>query len=211
MKPLYLICLVWTFHLKAAEFINLTFDNPDLTGSLRPVYLDRPNGPFWGTTRDLLRGWTLTMNGIVQTEMNYSPWPTGADQGGVDLRNYHPDLWSGSGGMNWVLVDSGGTFSGRQFSLTQSGTIPTTVAELTMNNSVFGHVLVNGVQIGTTYDSVLNISGFAGQEVTLEFRFLPGASGRFDIYGFTQIPEPSTWALFGVGAAAMAWMARKKR
>jgi hypothetical protein len=33
---------------------------------------------------------------------------------------------------------------------------------------------------------------------------------RFDILGFKPIPEPSTWTLGGIGAAAVFYFARRK-
>jgi hypothetical protein len=98
--------------------------------------------------------------------------------------------------------------------ISQQGIIPATAVGIELFGSAFGRVLVNGEDIGNTYDGHVNpldISRFAGQEVILEFLFQPGASGNFDIYGFTQVPEPSTGVLFGIGVMAVAWAARHHR
>ena len=55
-----------------------------------------------------------------------------------------------------------------------------------------------------------NVSGFAGQQVSLEFVFPKGGS-IFDIAGFTIAPEPSTYALFGLGAALLWWQHRRRK
>jgi len=52
----------------ADPFINLTFDDPDLTGSLEPV---SPGGPFRGETARILRGWDLILNGVSAPRMGY--------------------------------------------------------------------------------------------------------------------------------------------
>jgi hypothetical protein len=57
---------------------------------------------------------------------------------------------------------------------------------------------------------ILDVARFAGQEVSLEFSLRFGGGTRFDILGFTPIPEPSTRAFCGVGAAAVFYFARRK-
>jgi hypothetical protein len=55
-----------------------------------------------------------------------------------------------------------------------------------------------------------DVSGYAGQEVDLEFRLPRGASGSFDIMGWGVIPEPEEWVLLALGGAAVAWVSRKR-
>ena len=71
--------------------------------------------------------------------------------------------------------------------------------------------MVTDPMLGFLADPVIDVSGYAVQVATIEFVFRQGFSGGFDIFGFTQIPEPSTWALFGVGAVASGWAIRKRR
>jgi hypothetical protein len=65
--------------------------------------------------------------------------------------------------------------------------------------------------LGFLADPVIDVSGYAGREVSIEFGFGPGFGGTFDIIGFTQIPEPSTCVLFGVGAAGLVLAYRHRR
>lgn len=57
----------------SGNFVNLTFDEPDLTGSLTPIY---PGGPLEGEAARILKGWSLVVNGGIQTMMAYSPQGT---------------------------------------------------------------------------------------------------------------------------------------
>jgi hypothetical protein len=66
----------------AGDFINLTFDEPDLSGPLVPDY---PDGPLRGGVAKLLRGWTVQANGQHMHSMLFSPFPPGV--GGSDLVN----------------------------------------------------------------------------------------------------------------------------
>ena len=53
------------------EFTNLTFDEPDLSGDMTPLFPGFPNGPFGGSTAQLLRGWSATADGVPITTMAY--------------------------------------------------------------------------------------------------------------------------------------------
>ena len=67
-------------------------------------------------------------------------------------------------------------------------------------------MFVNGELAGDSIFPVpVDVSRWAGQEVNLEFSLGAGASSELDIFGFTSVPEPSTWALLGLGAAALVW------
>lgn len=196
------------------EFVNLGFDIPDVSGSLTPIDSTRPNGPFSGSASQILRGWTLTLDGEIQTTVTYSPWPTTAGYPGVSVQNNRPELANGPGGINFITIDSPFNPPGPETRIFQTATIPVGASGLALFGSALGDVLIDGVVIGTTYDGrprPLDISRFAGQEVKLEFHFGSGASGRFDIYGFTQIPEPSACALFGIGAATLIWASHRRR
>jgi len=202
--------------LTAGEFVNLTFDNPDLTGSLTPIVSGAPNGPFFGETSRLLRGWTVTGNGIPVTTVTYSPWPTGAAVRTVNVWSYSPGNASQLGGSNRLYVFSGGNPLGPAFRISQTGTIPVGTAGLHIFAPGVRDMRINGEPVsdpllGFLADPVIDVSGYAGREVSIEFGFGPGFGGTFDIIGFTQIPEPSTCVLFGVGAAGLVLAYRHRR
>jgi PEP-CTERM motif len=217
MKSLIAGIFVILSTASAGEFVNLGFDDPDLSGSLRPVFPGDSFSGFWGETSRLLRGWSLTLDGNVSLEMTYNPWPRSALFPGVNLYGYRPGNESSPGNVNRLIIDSS-QFSPPPFNpevrIWQTGVVPINAVGLQMFASALGQVLVNGEVIGATFDGTsrpLDISRFAGQEVRLEFLFSPGSSGLFDILGFTQIPEPSIWVLFGVGALALGWAVRQRR
>ncbi|HAB14948.1 MAG TPA: hypothetical protein DCE44_00710 [Verrucomicrobiales bacterium] len=63
---------------------------------------------------------------------------------------------------------------------------------------------------GRQLPAKFDISSYAGKEVTLEFAFYRGQGVAFDNLGFVNVPEPSTWALLGVGLAALGWRGGRK-
>jgi PEP-CTERM motif len=76
-----------------------------------------------------------------------------------------------------------------------------------------GHAATGPASLYDTY--AVDVSKLAGQPVTLAFSSLPSPhSGSFlDNISFSPVPiapEPSTYALFGVGAAALLWFHRRK-
>ena len=92
MKILLIFALCFlTVNGSAKEFVNLTFDNPDLTGSLTPIGSGAPNGPFFGETSRILPGWTVTGNRIPVTTVTYSPWPTGVAVRAVNVWSDRPE------------------------------------------------------------------------------------------------------------------------
>jgi len=209
-----LCCLTVT--VNAGDFVNLTFDNPDLTGSLTPIVSGAPNGPFLGETSRILPGWTVTANGIPVTTVTYSPWPTLASERTVNVWSYRPGDSSQLGGSNRLYVFSGGNPLGSAFRISQTGTIPVGTAGLHIFAPGVRDMRINGEavsdpRLGFLADPVIDVSRYAGREVSIEFGFGPGFGGTFDIFGFTQVPEPSTSTLFGCGALIMGWMIGRRR
>jgi hypothetical protein len=56
----------------AQDFINLNFDNPDL-GSLTPVSPGDPRTAYSGNPSQVLRGWTVSINGISPSRLGFQP------------------------------------------------------------------------------------------------------------------------------------------
>jgi hypothetical protein len=202
--------------LLADDFINLTFDSPDLTGSLKPVFASQQNGPFFGEASRLLRGWTFTSAGLPAQQSTYSPWPTSASERTLNLWANRPEEVNGAGGDFFLFVFSGGNPLGPELRLSQTGMIPADAVGLHIFAPRLRDMRINGQMVtdpllGFLADPVIDVSSYAGQVTTIEFVFRQGFSGGFDIYGFTQIPEPSTWALFGVGSVALGWAVKQLR
>jgi PEP-CTERM motif len=102
----------------------------------------------------------------------------------------------------------------------QRGQVPENASSLSFVSGGLMEMRINAELVYTSdpnrtgFPSV-DVSRFAGQVVDLDFHVLQfpgsGASYFFDVIGFTQVPEPSTWALFGVGGAVMGWGLRRRR
>lgn len=95
--------------------------------------------------------------------------------------------------------------------LSQQGTIPADAATLGFFGAGYVEVRINGQLLGNTSEhSSINVSPWAGQAVNLEFLIPEPMSARFDVFGFTPVPEPETWALLGVGLATLLWWQRRR-
>ena len=98
------------------------------------------------------------------------------------------------------------------------GDIPAKPSELQLIApfATFLAVSINDTFLGKTRDSVnpnlwsVDVSGYAGQTVELAFRARNGW-GIFDVLGFKTIPEPSSLALFGLGAAVLFVTVERRR
>lgn len=197
-----LLLLFATLPAFAGDFVNLTFDEPDLTGPLDPLL---PGGPYLGRTADLLPGWTVRVGGDVASQVTYAPINK-SSFGPVTLReNPAGQLGFGSLELHSPVPPA------PEIRLSQRGTIPADAAGLWIYGAGYAQMFINGQRVGDTVnDLTVDVSRFAGQEVDLEFLVRSGDSIRFDVLGFVPVPEPSTWALFGVGAAAILGLARRK-
>ena len=199
----------------AGDFVNLTFDEPDLSGSLTPIF---PGGPLQGDTSRILRGWTVRADNQPQATVTYSPYPIGSEGGLAALKANSPERAQTVFGANTLFLRSDHTSpgGGPVIRVQQTGTVPADAAGLwiftgggSMQMYINGE-RVNDPRIDALADPIVDISRYAGQSIDLEFLLPRGGSTRLDIFGFTPVPEPSTWALFGVGAAAVLYFARRK-
>ncbi len=194
----------------AGEFVNLTFDEPDLTGWLTPI---DPGGPLEGNTSEILRAWTVTVNGNALTRMTYAPEGTGSAGLVTLLENPAADKQTVLGSHTLLLYSP--FASTPEIRVRQTGTIPAETTGLWIGSAGYIEGFVNGIKIGEVKpelgsQAVLDVTRFAGQEVSLEFVLRYGGSARFDIFGFTPIPEPSTWALCGVGGIVLLCLGKRR-
>ncbi len=193
----------------AQDFVNLDFNSPDLSGSLVALEPGSARTPYLGSASELLRGWTVYGDGVPLRSIAFQP-------GSGDL--YNPVTLTftrlpSSSPVNYgIYIESRPP---RIIDLTfhQRGQIPLNASSLSFVSGGLMEMRVDGNLIYTSNPTVtgfpdVDISRFAGQVVDLDFHVLllpgAGASYFFDVIGFSQVPEPSTWALFGVGAMFLA-------
>ena len=200
---------------KTGTFTNLGFDDPIITFP-----------PNLGLTKDILNGWTLTaVDGQVPIVISVGPTVTAPT---LTFAQPYKDPLPSFGQYQLFFVN----FVNHEFELTptyalkQVGKIPELALELQIYYDWFGtpppsdllQCRINGQNISTESSSwgggiwELPVSAYAGQEVELEFVLGPRTSLFFDIAGFTSVPEPSTWALLGLGGlAAFGWAGRRRK
>jgi len=199
---------------QGGAFVNLDFNSPSLSNAQTDVW----TGILKVPPEDALRGWSM------QWDWTGSPLALPAQVGTINgdapfgLSDF--DLFVSGGYMLSVDDHWSYPFSSSlrpTFHLYQVGTVPMGATQLPYYYSNppfpalpdrFMRPYINGILQPLT--GLLDVSAFAGQEVKLEFVF-PGGINHyysFDINGF--VPEPSTWALLGLGGLAL-WLLRRRK
>ena len=203
----------------AGDFLNLRFDLPDLSGPLTTTY---PEGPLEGNAAQILQGWSIQYGGELKA-IYFAPlghqWGDTITLFENSIENQQSPL-----GRYSLVIEGTRYIPGTtppipiptETRISQRGTIPADAVGLWIFAAGTFQMSVNGERIddprlGTYADPVIDVSRWAGQTVEFEFRLEPGNSGRLDVLGFTSVPEPSTWALLGLGAAALLWQCRGSR
>jgi len=206
---------------QSGEFVNLTFDEPDLS---RERFRDYPPGLVL-PLQDAFRGWSMQWDWIGEPR----PAPEWVGVQGGDIPIGLVAFGAPPHGSYLVLVSEFWAEYGGQLRpalhLWQVGTVPDGVLELRLYQSGLGvggtrpvETYINGqIQYelsmpGVPAFSAIDVSPFAGQEVRLEFVFPSGPSQyhTFDIFGFVMVPEPSTWLFFASGSSVL-WLYRRSR
>ena len=147
---------------------------------------------WFGTSWDTYTAWDGRGN-VAQTDFNggtvlsivFTPDALNA----VRLVSFDLDEWAGggAGAIGWSLQGSvSGQLGGGVWTMTDAGGRSTLSPDL---------------------------SGLAGENLTLNFTLSAGAPSYFalDNLTFDQVPEPSTWALGALGAAALGAAAMRRR
>lgn len=194
----------------SGEFVNLTFDDPDLSR-----LTTNPTLPKFGPVEDLLRGWDVALRPSLQ---DWQPYTGEIEFGTIAL--FKPvALLSGFGPGNygvWLnspLPPMPGQPPPPDIRLSATGTVPLNAVSFDWA-SFGGTVSIEGDQIfknalGT--DNTLDVSSITGHQVTISFFLNGGGFSPLDVVGFKTVPEPQTWALLGAGVGAVLWWSRKQR
>jgi hypothetical protein len=201
----------------AQQFTDLTLDNPDLSG-LTPVgTLGMDQGP----ASNILPGWIFTQDGYPVTQVYYARIGVGAfpysiiltqNASSVDPVDFGP--FSLHLSTSVPPPPFGGP--GLDIRMSQTGQVPENATGLQLAANARVQCYIDGSLQGVADPGqngipVFNVTQYAGKVVNLEFRFPQNASLQFDILGFQPVPEPSSWALFGIGAGAVGWRAWRRR
>jgi hypothetical protein len=199
---------------QGGEFVNLGFDEPDLTHVQYELVRDTMVAPV----TEALRGWSVTpyveplpYGGTISVNGGGPPFglvPV-VDQPGKELYgNYYLSMDS-----YWTI---GGQSPARHtVIISQTGLVPAGAGLLVFQqDGGWGTgpigLEVNG-QSKTQFPywgwpftfSAIDVSGSAGRDVSLSVVFPEGGAYTFDIRGFEAVPEPSTFVLVVVGGAAL--------
>jgi len=208
---------------RGAEFVNLGFDDPDLSH----VEFSIGRGVHVGPANEVLRGWTINPpaaqwpdSGRISVDGGSPPFgltPSVDPQSLAWYGRYHLDV-----NVYDEFIFGGGMPLRPTLTLSQVGRVPVDAAWLKVweGGGYFGplEAYIDGrpgvltpppipTGSGVTF---LDVSAVAGQEAELKFVFPAGTLHDFDIIGFVPVPEPSSWALLAVGAAWLAGARRRR-
>ena len=215
MKDLLIALLVCPV-LSGGEFVNLTFDEPDLT-NVRPF---KPPGEYferqYAPAEEVFQGWTISQVFLDELKLSAFQGLANVDAGGstLSLAPY--------GGLNTrpyaveVGVRLGINWERSAFSLSQVGLVPGDADTLRWWNDSSPQIRINGEALTPqSVDPLLqlyevNVTAYAGQEVELSLDFAKGSHYEFDLIGFIPIPEPSPATLLIIGGLFMMFCHRRR-
>jgi hypothetical protein len=191
-----------------------------------------PDGPGGLQPADVaLPGWTAYLGNEVTTDILYNESFLGTAFVGLSAS----PLYVLDGHFSARLNPGASPFTNLRVSasLAQTGLIPIGVNTLQFHATVsayhptirdFFGVYIDGQRVETfpvvedpgtlTGIFTADISAYAGREVDLRFTSFGDPpypnSLVLDSIAFINVPEPSTWALFGLGAAVLGWRLRRR-
>ena len=212
--------LTWSQCARAqASFVNLDFEQA-------VIVLDQSNEypPFAAVASNALPGWSFNGNRVGANDINYN-FTTGGSAA-VSIHDINTQFGQVPILQGHYSVFLQGEFAFRpdalSVSLWQSGQIPSTARSLIFwggPGAATFQITFNGQNVpfsiigsGSNYNIYGgDISTFSGQTGELRFTALPRRESVIDnIQFFTQsIPEPSSFALFGLGTLLLGFFGRR--
>ena len=200
--------------LSTDGFVNLNFESPNLSHP-QPF-----RDGFYVPTPEAFDGWTW--QGGIGSNFPPSTYVSENDLAPLSLLSelftHYVTRHTGVEFGQYSL--SVGQLGGPAFEyhLSQVGKVPKNAVGLQYYDSEIGlplQILLDGNPVSYSKNQdglgVADVSQYAGKTAKLEFVFPSvGSVNYFDIAGFTTTPEPSTYALFGIGAALLWWQGRRQ-
>lgn len=208
------MCAIGTASLSAGEFINLDFNSPDLSGTLVPLL---PGGPFLGTASQLVPGWKVTVDGAQVSDLAYSLLGQTIGPTAVTLQQGEIGGESTAGYFLWLISrNSNDGKPGPDIWLSQTGVVPMGATGLRVIGGSLVEGYIDGKLIGRTdpnkgLGALWDVTAYQGKEVSLQLHSPSNWDNRFDIVGFTTVPEPSTVGMLALGLGLIGSQAWKRR
>lgn len=203
---------------RAQGFINLNFESANIV----PIPGDPAGRVQFGPA---FPGWTAYYNSspLSSTDpVNFNNLNLGTAAIGL-LNSVSP--FGGSISNHTAVLQGSSIINGTTVTLAQAGLVPAGTLSLRFQGANFGpslFVSLNGQPLnlgilqdfGSYREYGADISAFAGQNAELRFVKAPISGDLyFDNISFSPIavPEPTTWALLGLGSALLCCGARRRR
>jgi hypothetical protein len=197
---------LFAFSSDGSEFANLNLNNPN-TNNLTDYAPSVKVGP----ANELLQGWSILRNGKPYTGNALYVADPGVAASHMAVRL---TLYNTAFGPSLLSSTSIFPPDGEQWTLEQTAVVPPDALTLAILGRFSVQLSIDGVRQDpwvtggfAGFEQVFNVSQYRGKETSLRFDFMGEDLG---ILGFRSqaIPEPSTVALFMLGAAGLLWRTR---
>ena len=223
-----------SFHLIAAAlFVSIiagrgqgTFVNMDFESPVLPLIA--PLGTFRVAITNALPHWAAYIDDVPQDRVVFNT--IALDNAAISLHDSRSIYGPAPQGNYSVYLQPSSPFASQQASaaLAQTGMVPQDARSLLLyaKPSTFPFLTLQVTFAGQTISMMPvgaatatyqvwggDISPHSGQSGELRFTVTPHAASWLDNIQFSSdpVPEPGTWALFGLGSALLCCVARRKR